>query len=142
MRTLLWNMQINISVNSLRNTRKLQNWEITDLTFSQNWTRIWLFLINISLKEYVFKVIIMIYGFYFTFSLSFIAKWPNRRFLSSAVFWHFSMLVSEKPEMFFRFFHWCYKIGISIRVFHSVCNFGYFSPMQIRVFTPYPEFLG
>ena len=31
------------------------------------------------------------------------------------------------------------KIPLSIWVFHSVCQFGYFTSVQIRVFTPYPD---
>ena len=46
-----------------------------------------------------------------------------------------------KNQNMFRCFHCSYKIEISIWVFHSVCQFGFFTSVPIRVFAPYPLYL-
>ena len=48
----------------------------------------------------------------------------------------FSLTKNRKSQI--RLFHNNVKNQISIRVFHWVCQFGFFTPVSIRVFAPYP----
>jgi len=53
-------------------------------------------------------------------------------------FLEFTNFGCEITEFFFRFFLRFDKIEISIRVFHLICKFWFFTSVSIRVFAPFP----
>ena len=52
---------------------------------------------------------------------------------------HFGYLPDQTVKKPIRHFHIVTKVPISIRVFHLLCQFVFFTTVSIRVFAPFPK---